>query len=221
MVKNKLPMVQPDLLISDIMMPKINGLELCEKIKSDETISHIPVILLSAKSEQEDIIMGYKYKADMYCTKPFNNDILREMVRSILDNRLRVNKFKSMIEVTPSEVTTTSTDEKLIKKLITIVEENINNSEFKVDELSEQVGLTTIILNKKLKVLLNTTANGFIRSIRLKRAAQLLKTGNYTVSEVTFDVGFSDPKYFRDCFKKEFGVSPAKYKEALSTILCK
>lgn len=218
---NKLPMVQPDLLISDIMMPKINGLELCEKIKSDETISHIPVILLSAKSEQEDIIMGYKYKADMYCTKPFNNDILREMVRSILDNRLRVNKFKSMIEVTPSEVTTTSTDEKLIKKLITIVEENINNSEFKVDELSEQVGLTTIILNKKLKVLLNTTANGFIRSIRLKRAAQLLKTGNYTVSEVTFDVGFSDPKYFRDCFKKEFGVSPAKYKEALSTILCK
>lgn len=208
----KLPLAQPDLIISDIMMPKMNGLELCEKIKSDETVSHIPIILLSAKSQQEDILLGYKFKADMYCTKPFNNDVLREMVKSILDNRARYNTFKSMVEVSPAEVTTTSTDEKLVKKLIAIVEENMSNSDFKVDELSERVGLTTIILNKKLKVLLNTTASGFIRSIRLKRAAQLLKTGNYTVSEVTFDVGFCDPKYFRDCFKKEFGVSPVVYK---------
>lgn len=208
-----IPNLQPDLIISDIMMPQMNGLQLCEKIKSDEKTSHIPVILLTAKSTEQDYRIGYHFQADGYCIKPFNNSVLKEMINSILNNRKRIYKLKGSIIVKPSDVTTTSTDEKFLQKLIKIVEDNVSNSDFQVDDLCGGVGVTSLTLNKKLKALMGTTANAFIRSIRLKRAANLLRTGHYSVSEVTYDVGFNDLKYFRDCFKKEFGMLPQQYKD--------
>lgn len=209
----QIPDLQPDLIISDIMMPQMNGLQLCEKIKSDEKTSHIPVILLTAKSTEQDYRIGYHFQADAYCIKPFNNSVLKEMINSILNNRKRIYRLKGNIIVKPSDVTTTSTDEKFLQKLIKIVEDNVSNSDFQVDDLCGGVGVTSLILNKKLKALMGTTANAFIRSIRLKRAASLLRTGHYSVSEVTYDVGFNDLKYFRDCFKKEFGMLPQQYKD--------
>ncbi len=210
----QIPEMLPDMVISDVMMPEMNGFELCEKIKTDERTSHIPVILLTAKSSNQDAILGYRFQADAYCVKPFNNDLMLEMINSMLNNRKRINKFKSSIVVQPSEVTVTSTDEKFMQKLIAIIEKNMQNSDFLVNDLCEEVGLTSLALNKKLKALVGTTANSFIRSIHLKRAASLLKTGRYSVSEVTYEVGFNDLKYFRECFKKEFGILPQDFKNS-------
>lgn len=208
-----IPDLQPDLVLSDIMMPGLNGLQLCERIKQDVKTSHIPVVLLTAKTSLQDYLIGYRFQADAYCPKPFDNQILKELISSIIHNRKRVLRFKNLSSIKLSEVSMTSTDDKFLEKLIKIVEEHISDSSFQVEDLCNGVGVTALVLNKKLKALMGTTANAFVRSIRMKRAAELLKTGRYSVSEVTYDVGFNDLKYFRECFKKEFGVLPQQYKE--------
>lgn len=201
-----------DLIISDISMPVKTGFELCSDIKLEEKTSHIPVILLTAKSTSEDTIKGYEVGADAYVVKPFDIDVLEAQVKSILNAREELKeKFRKSIEITPSEVTTTNADEKFLAKLLSIVEENIMNSEFSVEQLANEYGLSQIFINKKLKSLTGHTANTFIRSVRLKRAGQLLKTGRYTVADVTYEVGFSDLKYFRSCFKKEFKMTPSDF----------
>lgn len=213
MAWNMIPDLQPDIILTDIMMPGINGLELCEKIKQDVKTSHIPVVLLTAKSSYHDYLMGYKFQADAYCPKPFDNKILKELIRSIINNRKRILMHRNVSSIKLSEVTTTSTDDKFLDKLVKIIEENISDSSFQIEDLCNGVGVTALVLNKKLKALMGITANAFVRSIRMKRAAELLKTGRYSISEVTYDVGFNDLKYFRECFKKEFGVLPQQYKE--------
>ena len=201
-----------DLIVSDVNMPMKSGFELCEEVKSNEKISHIPVILLTAKSTAEDTIAGYQSGADAYVVKPFDITVLEAQIKSILDVREELKmKFRKAIEVVPSEVTTTNADEKFLAKLISIVEENIMNSEFSVEQLANEYGLSQIIINKKLKSLTGHTANTFIRNLRLKRACQLLKTGRYAVADVTYEVGFSDLKYFRSCFKKEYDMTPSEY----------
>ncbi len=210
---NMTPDLQPDVIISDVMMPHLDGFQLCQKCKEDERTSHIPIILLTAKSGEEDLIEGYKFKADGYMTKPFSNDLLKEMTASIIENRRKANRIAGKIIISPSEVQTSSIDEKFIQKLIKCVEDNIDNPNFVVDDLSSSVGITSAILNKKLKVLVGVTANSFIRSIKIKRAAQMLTTGRFSVADVTYAVGFNDLKHFRNCFKAEFGVLPQDYKE--------
>lgn len=212
----------PELIISDVMMPRMNGLELCDKIKSDATTSHIPVVLLSAKASNEDIASGLRCAADAYCPKPFNNKVLIETVNSILMNRYRLANRFSAIKMEEGETSpfanygddaTTNTDKIFLKRLTEYIEENIHNPDLVVNDLCNYMGITPLVLNKKLKSLINMTANALIRTIRLRRAAALLKTARYTIADVTYDVGFSDLRYFRECFKKEFGLLPQEYKD--------
>ncbi len=185
----------PDLIISDVIMPEMSGTKLCEQIKSDERISHIPVILLTAKAGAQDMVTGFRSLADSYCAKPFDNKVLKELIRTTLINRVRIaNLFKSRKNIHPSEITTTAVDEKFLKKLLHIVEENLIRSDFVVDDICRALGMSSLTLSKKTKSLTGLTPNAFVRSIRMKRAAKLLETGRYTVSEVTYDVGFNDLK---------------------------
>ncbi|WP_158021916.1 hybrid sensor histidine kinase/response regulator transcription factor [Flammeovirga pacifica] len=208
--------VMPNLVLSDIMMPIMDGYELTKNIRDDDQLCHLPIILLTAKNSEDSKLKGYEYGVDAYVTKPFNSDVLLARINSLLENRKnQQKKFRTKVDVTPSEITFTSIDEKFLNKLVSIVEENISDSEFTVDKLATEYGATPIRLNQKLKALTGQTAKGFIRNIRLKRAAQMLKLGRYSVSDVTYEVGFNDLKYFRNCFKKEFGIPPSAYlKEA-------
>jgi signal transduction histidine kinase/DNA-binding response OmpR family regulator len=204
--------INPEVIVSDIMMPVMNGFELCEAVKTNEVISHIPVILLTAKTTAENRIKGYHLGADGYISKPFSIDVLEARIQNLIESRDNLKKlFRTNISVEPSQITTTSMDEKFLQRILKIIEENIPNSEFTVEQLASDYGMSQIVLNKKLKGLTGQTAKAFIRSIRLKRAAQLFATGKYSVSDVTYEVGFSDLKYFRNCFKDEFGMSPSDY----------
>ncbi|MFI3322409.1 MAG: two-component regulator propeller domain-containing protein [Rikenellaceae bacterium] len=249
----------PDIIISDIMMPEVDGLELCKRLKHEQNTSHIPIVLLTAKTSDNDMVDGLRTLADAYCSKPFNNKVLIETVNSILRNRkllakqlahkaiaisidkasttnipLEVktdsNKLTDKEVVTEAKIdnstkesiktqeevvdTTTNMDKEFLRKLTEYIEQNINNTDFVVSDICDKMGITPIALNKKLKSLLNMTANALIRTIRLKRAATLLKTGRYSIADVTYDVGFGDLRYFRECFKKEYGMLPQAYKDS-------
>ncbi|MFI3248964.1 MAG: two-component regulator propeller domain-containing protein [Rikenellaceae bacterium] len=212
----------PDIIISDVMMPRMNGLDLCDRIKGDATTSHIPVVLLSAKTSNEDVAAGMRSSADAYCPKPFNNDVLIETINSILVNRRKLADRFSTMPPEDSEASmfanygddaTTNTDKLFLKRLTEYIEANVHNPELVVNDLCNYMGITPLVLNKKLKSLVNMTANALIRTIRLRRAAALLRTARYTIADVTYDVGFSDLRYFRECFKKEFGLLPQEFKD--------
>lgn len=204
--------IMPDLVLSDVMMPQVDGYELVKRIRDDDQLCHLPIILLTAKNSKESKLKGYEYGADAYVSKPFNSDILLARIQSLIENRKNQQKrFRTNIDIQPSEITFTSIDERFLNRLVKIVEENISDSEFTVEKLALEYGATPLRLNQKLKALTGQTAKGFIRNIRLKRAAQMLKLGRFSVSDVTYEVGFNDLKYFRNCFKKEFGIPPSHY----------
>ncbi|WP_062616572.1 two-component regulator propeller domain-containing protein [Flammeovirga sp. SJP92] len=204
--------VMPNLILSDIMMPVMDGYELTKKIREDAQVCHLPIILLTAKNSSDSKLKGYEYGVDAYVTKPFNTEVLMARINTLVENRRRLQKnFRTNIDTQPSEVTFTSIDERFLNRLVAIVEENISDPKFTVEKLAYEYGTTPLRLNQKLKALTEQTAKIFIRNIRLKRAAQLLKMGRYGVSDVTYEVGFSDLKYFRNCFKKEFGVPPSHF----------
>ncbi|WP_430934202.1 hybrid sensor histidine kinase/response regulator [Saccharicrinis sp. 156] len=202
----------PDLIVSDIMMPNIDGIELCKTIKTSESTSHIPVILLTAKNTVESQIEGYETGADGYLNKPFNMDVLKASILSILKNREQLrNKFQKEIEISPNLIANNSTDSKFMDKILAIIEEHLSDSEFTVEKMAEKYGVSRIYLNRKIKALTGETSNQFIRNIRLKHAAELLKQGEMNVSEVTWMVGYNDLKTFRTRFKEKFGVSPSEF----------
>ncbi len=206
----------PEIIVSDIMMPEMNGIELCTKLKNDKRTSHIPIILLTAKSEQEHQLEGYNSGAADYIIKPFNFEILESKLKNIISQREDIRKsFQRYISVNPSEIKVESIDEKLIQKALEIVEKNISNSEFLVEDLSRELGMSRVNLYKKLLSITGKTPIEFIRTIRLKRAAQLLKGNGLSVSEVAFKVGFNNPKYFTKYFKEEFDVLPSQYLSGL------
>ncbi|WP_159452588.1 hybrid sensor histidine kinase/response regulator transcription factor [Pedobacter nyackensis] len=208
MAKNEIP----DLIISDIMMPNKNGLELCQDIKTDERTSHIPVILLTAKSSQSDQISGLAMRADLYLTKPFSKHVLLLNVRNILESRELISaKYRQQFLFEPKNITINNLDEQFLSKLIQIIEEGMENHEFGVDILSDKMGMSQSVLYKKIKALTDMTVNDFSKSIRLKKAAQLLSQKNLPVSEIAYLVGFLDSKYFTKEFKKQFGVPPSQY----------
>ena len=202
----------PDLVISDIMMPEMNGNELCRLIKEDRRMKHIPVILLSAKQNTESKVEGLTMGADDYVTKPFNMTILVLRIRKLIELS-RYNTSKGAIDPTPSDIVITSLDEKLIEKAVKYVEDNISRSDLSVEELSRELGMSRVHLYKKMLQITGKTPIEFIRVIRLKRAAQLLRGSQLHVSEIAFQVGFNNPKYFSRYFKEEFGVLPSAYQE--------
>jgi signal transduction histidine kinase/ligand-binding sensor domain-containing protein/DNA-binding response OmpR family regulator len=202
----------PDLIVSDIIMSEMDGIELCRKIKSDQRTSHIPVILLTARSGEKERIMGFETGADDYITKPFNFEILRSRIKNLITLRESMKKsYLRHIEINPKDIKITSLDEKLIKKALELVEKNISNSDFSVKKLSRELGMSRVHLYKKLSSLTGKTPIEFIRIIRLKRAAQLLEKSQLTISEVAYEVGFNNPKYFAKYFKAEFNILPSQY----------
>lgn len=204
----------PDLIISDIMMPKVDGIELCRRIKTNVQTSHIPVILLTARTADDVKINSYEVGADSYMSKPFNFDMLMVRVEKLIEQQeKRKQEFSRNIEVNPGSITITSVDEQLIQKALECIEKNMDNTEYAVEELSRDLGMTRMNLYRKLQSITGNTPSDFIKSIRLKRAAQLLQGSQLTMVEVADRVGFSSASYFTKCFKEMFGVLPTQYAE--------
>lgn len=203
---------QIDLVVSDVMMDEMNGLELCKRIKTDIRYSHIPVILLTAKTMIEDEIQGFEIGADDYITKPFNLSILKLRIQNMLKNRERSYiKFQTKVNINPSEITITSLDEQFLSQAISIVEENISDPDFSVESLSDLLGIHRTHLYRKLSSITGKTPIEFIRLIRLKRAKQYLEQSQMYISEIAYAVGFNSPKLFSKYFKMEFNISPKDY----------
>ena len=202
----------PDLILSDTVMPVMDGYELCSDVKSDLQTSHIPFVLLSARSDEDDMIEGLEVGADDYIVKPFELKLLQAKIRTLIENRHKLRKlFGSSLITDLRKVTTNSVDNKFLKQSVEIVEKNLMNSEFGVQSLAEQLNISRSLLHKKLTSIVGQSANDFIVSIRLKHSARLILDGNRKISEVAYQVGFNDPKYFTRCFKKHFGKTPSDY----------
>ncbi len=207
-----IPGLMPDLIVSDLMMPEMDGNELCRWVKTDKRTRSIPFILLTAKQSVENKVEGLTIGADDYVTKPFNMEVLILRMRKLIDLSSR-SKLRTRIDPEPSEIVITSLDEKLIENAIKYVEVNMSRSDLSVEELSHQLGMSRVHLYKKLLQITGKTPIEFIRIIRLKRAAQLLRESQQNVSEIAYQLGFNNPKYFSKYFKDEFGVLPSVYQE--------
>lgn len=204
--------IVPDIVISDIMMPIMDGIAFCHQLKTDIRISHIPVILLTARTLLANKIEGYETGADDYLTKPFDESILKVRVKNLLNNRkmLRDQFLKEQI-LNPKRIALNSPDEEFLNKLARIVEERIEESEFNMDKLSKEMAMGHSNIYKKIKALTGMTIVGFVKDFRLKRAAQLLSQDKIQIIDVCFMVGYTDRRHFSKEFKKKFGVSPSVY----------
>ena len=202
----------PDIIISDVMMPGINGFELTHKIKSNIATSHIPVLLLTAKNQGKDKIEGFESGADDYIVKPFNEKELILKVANIIQTRQKQKEvFKKKITVIPREVEFNSLDEQFILKISEIIEKNLSNAEFTVEQLCENMSMSRRSLYRKLKSLTDMNPSSFIRTYRLKKASQLISSKKVSVSEAAFQTGFENLSYFSKCFKEEFNKLPSEY----------
>ena len=206
----------PDVVITDVVMPKMNGYELSNKLKSDVLTSHIFVVMLTVKSSESSVAEGLQKGVDHYLTKPFNPALLDLLIQNMLKSRQGFKKWllnKEPVNLPPNRkpAVRSEVEETFLNELIAVVDENLRNPDFKIEHLCRAAGMSKSQLYRKLKSIVGQSGNEFIRSIRLKRAAQLLKQGDLKVSEVTYQVGFNDLHYFRDCFKKQYGMSPTSF----------
>jgi signal transduction histidine kinase/ligand-binding sensor domain-containing protein/DNA-binding response OmpR family regulator len=203
---------QPNIIISDVMMPEMDGIEMCKQIKEEINTSHIPIILLTAKSSIESRILGLENGADSYIPKPFNPQHLKIRVTKLIELRETLKqKFSKNINFEVKEMVATSPDEQFLQKAINLINDNLSNPDYNGDMLSKDVGMSRANLHRKLKALLNQSSSEFIRNIRLKHAAQLISQKKLTVSEVCYEVGFTSPSYFTACFTNFFKMSPTEY----------
>jgi DNA-binding response OmpR family regulator len=202
----------PDLILSDIMMEEMDGIEFCSKVKKDKITSHIPFVFLTAKDSEQQKLEGLKTGADDYIVKPFNFDILKTKIQNLIQLRQNIRDvFRTKMQIEPKDISITSLDEKFMAKALEIIEKHMADTSFSVTEFSKQMGISRMQLYNKIVSLTGSTPIEFIRILRLKRAVRLLTEGQLNVSEVAYQVGFSDPKYFSIQFKKEFNVQPSKY----------
>jgi signal transduction histidine kinase/ligand-binding sensor domain-containing protein/DNA-binding response OmpR family regulator len=209
---NKSTEYTPDMIVTDVMMPKMDGFELCRRIKTDERTSHIPVIILTAKAAGSDKMEGLETGADDYILKPFEHEELKTRIRNLIEQRHRIHEHfrkKGILEL--DEVEITPVDRKFLEKVFHIIEENIPNTSFSVESLAEMGAVSRAFLHKKVVSLTGEPPVELIRRMRLTRAAEMLEKKGGNISEIALEVGFSNPAYFSECFKKQFGVSPSKY----------
>jgi YesN/AraC family two-component response regulator len=208
----------PDLIITDIIMPQLDGFEVCRQLKNDIRTSHIPVILLTALDQPDKLIGGFKTGADAYFTKPFDDNVLLAQIENLINSRVRL---REVFSVSDSEWATglemMTSDRLLIEKAGRIVEKHLNDKAFMVDQLAAGLGISPSSLYRKLKALTNQSPTEFIRYIRLKRAITLMNDGNSNVDEVGFAVGFNSHSYFTSSFKKQFGKTPSEYLSEVRT----
>ena len=202
----------PDLIISDVMMPKMDGIELCKKLKTDKRTSHIPLILLTVKAENQDKIEGFETGADEYIMKPFQPEILIARIQNLIEQRKRIQEhFKNEGIINLEEAKITSVDKKFLQNVFNIIAENISNPSFSVQSLAEKSAVSYQLLHKKIVCLTGEPPVELIRRIRLLKAAELIENKFGNISEIAIEVGFNNPAYFSECFKKQFGLSPSQY----------
>jgi signal transduction histidine kinase/DNA-binding response OmpR family regulator/ligand-binding sensor domain-containing protein len=209
--RKKAQELMPDLVISDIMMPKMDGYELCQNLKTQFKTSHIPIILLTAKASESSKVEGFETGADDYIIKPFNMKLLLTRIKNLIDLRRQLQeKIQKQLRLQPDEINISSIDQRFITQLQEIIEKHISDEDLNVESLSEKMDISRVTLNKKIQALTGETAVEFIRSYRLKRAMQLLKENFGTVLDVALEVGFSNPSYFAKCFKEKFHQLPSE-----------
>ena len=207
----------PDLIVSDVMMPKMDGFKLCEKLKTDERTSHIPIILLTAKAAKEDKLEGFETGADDYIMKPFEPDELRARIKNLIEQRKRLHKHfqsRGMFELNHTEIT--SIDKKFLNKAFELLHQNISDTSFNVEAFSEKMGMSRSVLHKKIVALAGEPPVEFIRRIRLNYAMELIEKKFGNLSEIALEAGFNNPAYFSECFKKQFGVTPSQYQQKIA-----
>lgn len=208
----------PDILISDIMMPVMDGIELCTRIKRDVRVSHIPVILLTAKDTLESRSEGYEAGADSYLTKPFTGSMLRSRIRNLLESRKRLaDQFGTALQDRKEQEVAASSflaiDNDFVRKITELIEENISSESLDVTWLADHLHMSASTLYRKMKALVGISANEYIRKIRMRKAAEMLASGNFNVSETSWNIGINSLIYFRQCFKEEYGCSPSEYRK--------
>ena len=208
----------PDLIVTDLMMPVMDGLQLTEQVKNHRDTSHIPVILLTAKSAIESRLDAMKFGADDYVTKPFSPLLLEARIENIIEQRKKLQETfrKRLLELEPKQMELVSQDEVFIARLLDFMDKNIENCDLTVDEMVAEMAMGRTVFFNKLKNLTGLAPIEFIRELRIKRAAQLLRSGDYNVSQITYMVGMSDSRYFSKCFKKVFGMTPSEYKKSVT-----
>ncbi|UCG28105.1 MAG: response regulator, partial [Bacteroidales bacterium] len=202
----------PDMIITDLMMPGMDGIELCKKLKTDERTSHIPVIMLTAKASVEDKLEGLETGADAYIVKPFSIKELRLRVSKLIEQRkILRERYSKEVTLEPGDIAVTSADERFLQKTLACIEEHMGDSDFDVRQFQDEMSMSRMQLFRKLKALVGYTPSEFIRNLRLKRAAKLLDQDYGNVAEVCYEVGFNNLSYFAKCFKELFGVLPSEY----------
>ncbi|QMU26707.1 hybrid sensor histidine kinase/response regulator transcription factor [Adhaeribacter radiodurans] len=202
----------PDLIITDWMMPEMDGIALCGQLKTDMRTSHIPVIMLTALTTAAAKVKGLETGADDYLTKPFDSKELVVRIANLVENRRKLREYFSReIRLEPTKMVVSSVDEKFLQQVMRVVEERLSDSEFSVDEFSREIGLSRVHLHRKLKALTGQSPSDFIRMMRLKQAAQLLEARAGNIAEIAYQVGFNNLSYFSKCFREQFGVLPNEY----------
>ena len=202
----------PQLIVSDISMPEMNGIDFCRKVKADKRTCHIPVILLTAVTAEEDQIQGLRTGANDYITKPFNVEMLNAKINNLLVlNNTFKNTYSRQIKAVPSEVVVQSADEELLKNIMAYLEENLSKPQLSVEELSRHVGMSRSSLYSKLLQLTGETPVEYIRSVKLDKAAVLIEKSDMNISQIAYSVGFSTSNYFAKSFKQKFNMLPSEY----------
>jgi YesN/AraC family two-component response regulator len=207
--------IVPDIIISDIMMPETDGIELTKQVKNDERTSHIPIILLTAKAGEENELIGLKNKADDYILKPFSPENLRVRVQNLIELRKKLReRYSQEVILRPKDIAISTHDEVFLEKVQILLDEKLTESEFTSEYFSIEIGMSRMQLHRKLKALVGLSTTEFIRSQRLKMATHILLNSDINISEVAYEVGFNDPSYFTKCFKASYGISPGNYAKA-------
>lgn len=202
----------PDLILSDVMMPDTDGLTLCRQLKTDERTSHIPIILLTAKTGEKHALVGFETGADDYITKPFSRDLLIVRIRKLIELRKKLHeRFSQEVILKPKDIVLPSTDKLFLEKVQQILDKYLSDGDFNMETFAFEAGMSRMQLHRKLKGLTGLSANAFIRSHRLMMAARLLTRSDVNISEIGYSVGFSDPSYFAKCFKETFHCTPTEF----------
>ena len=198
----------PDLIVSDVMMPIMDGLQLCKKLKEDVITSHIPVILLTARSTEAHQMEGYDSGADAYLTKPFSAELLISRIANLLKNRKQLKLLLDGKQNEESKEKISTPDKIFIDNLKEAIKKNMSNPNLRMDDLGDEIGLSRVQMYRKVKVLTGLSPTELLRQMRLQRAAALLSSTTKTVAEIAFEVGFNTPGYFSKCFKEQYGKQP-------------
>ena len=205
----------PNIIVSEIMMPVMDGIELCKRIKEDMRTSHIPVILLTAKDSLQDKEEGYASGADSYLTKPFSAKLLHSRINNLLETRKKIASLLALADIQPKQESAVSSlnklDNEFLQKITQIIEENLEMEKMDIAFIADKMCMSHSTLYRKIKGLTDMSANEFIRKVKMRKGVELLMSGQYTISEIAYMIGFSSVAYFRQCFKDEYGMSPSDY----------